>query len=180
MGGCSNGFIFGAKPGAIGAGSDPGLGNSTTKFDPGSNILTLPDIYRFAEQKSVGQVSKAVQRLEEELSSRALQLLQRFNASADRVLQVITAHEVSPAAVIQLLGLDSSTEVDAIYSAHSLQPLLKPIAYEAIAVALCAPTNHENVKLLGWYVEPMKLLDGLCDLSQAARRRNLNADVTIQ
>lgn len=120
------------------------LGNSTTKFDPDSNILTLPDIYRFAEQKSVGQVSKAVHRLEEELSSRALQLLQRFNASADRVLQVITAHEVSPAAVIELLGLDSSTEVDAIYSAHSLQPLLKPIAYEAIAAAFNVPVKWLN------------------------------------
>lgn len=117
------------------------LKNSTTKFDPDRNILTLPDIYNFAVRKRVGQISKAVQRLEEEMSSRALQLLQRFNASADRVLQVMTAHEVSPAKIIELLELDSSTDVDAVYSAHSLQPLLKPSAYEAIAAAFNVPTE---------------------------------------
>jgi len=117
---------------------------STIKFDPDENILTLDNLYKWAERSTVDEIERAVQRLESEVSSRAVQLLQRFNASADRVLQLFNAHALSPAKMVELLGLSSPSNVEEIVSAHTLQALLTPDAYNTIATAFHVPKGWLN------------------------------------
>lgn len=117
------------------------LGASNLKFDPDKNVLTLPDIYNYAAHKPAAVIEDIVQKLEEELSGRAMQLLQRFNASADRVLKVLTVHGASPPLINEMLGLDPSTDVAEVLPPHRLQPLLTSRSYELIAKTFNVPVD---------------------------------------
>lgn len=118
------------------------VAGTALRFDPDKNILDLSGLYKMASSAPPEKLRSAVRRLEEELSSRAIKLLQRFNASADRVLQVLTAHRVSPAGMIELLDLDSKTPPELLATSETLQPLLvRDRCYESLAEAFNVPAD---------------------------------------
>jgi len=118
------------------------VAGTALSFDPDKNILDLSGLYKLASAASPDNLKSAVRRLEQELSSRAIKLLQRFNASADRVLQVLTSHKVSPAGMIELLDLDSKTPPELLATSETLQPLLvSDRCYESLAEAFNVPAD---------------------------------------
>src|SRR3990167_9311888 len=67
---------------------DNAIGSSGLNFNPKTHILDTTSLLQMASKRKVAQVEKAVRRLEEELGSRAIALLSRFNASGDRALRI--------------------------------------------------------------------------------------------
>ncbi|MGY2043246.1 SMEK domain-containing protein [Pseudomonas pergaminensis] len=102
-------------------------------FDPKSHILDLKSLFRIAQNNDQARLEEAVQRLEKEMGPRALTMLGNYNKNADRVLQVLHAHDLRRSEFNELLDIDPKQAPTDIATAHGLQPWLTPAISTAIA-----------------------------------------------
>jgi len=114
------------------------------QFDPRTDILDLESLYRMAQANDQARIEEAVQRLEEEMGQRALALLGDFNKNADRVLQVLHAHDLRRSEFNEILGIDPTQAPTDITTAHGLQPWLTPGICTAIADQFNVPVGWLN------------------------------------
>lgn len=102
-------------------------------FDPKFDILDLKSLFRMAQNNDQAHIEAAVQQLEKEMGPRALAMLSSYNKNADRVLQVLHAHDLRRSEFNELLGIDPRQAPTDITTAHGLQPWLTPSLCNSIA-----------------------------------------------
>ena len=117
------------------------LGASCLKFDADKNILDLGHIHKAASTRDAECIEKAVARLEAELGKRAVTLLSRFNKSADRVLRVLTSHDLRPTSIAQALAVSPTVPRLALATSQGLQPYLTTETCNAIAEEFNVPAD---------------------------------------
>ncbi|ANB72974.1 hypothetical protein AYM40_11825 [Paraburkholderia phytofirmans OLGA172] len=120
------------------------LGDSGLDFTAKKNILDLGGLFNLAQSRSEARIEDAVMRLEAELGKWALRLLNRFDGTADRVLRVLTSHDLAPSSIVQALQVDPKVPRVALTTPHDLHPYLTGAACESIAAEFNVPLDWLN------------------------------------
>lgn len=109
------------------------IGNSGLRFDPEEHIIDLGHLLRMATRRDATRIGRAARRLEQELGRRARDLLERIDVSANRVLRVLTSHQVPVVSFGTLLKLSSDVDRRHVATARRLKDLLTEPACQDIA-----------------------------------------------
>ncbi|MEM5386351.1 SMEK domain-containing protein [Paraburkholderia phymatum] len=120
------------------------LGSSGLDFTVGKNILDLGGLFNIAQSRSEARIGDAVARLEKELGQRACGLLSGFDRTADRVLRILTSHDLPPSSIVQALRVDPGVPRAALTTAHGLHPYLTSETCEAISREFNVPLDWLN------------------------------------
>lgn len=120
------------------------LADSGLDFTAQKNILDLGGLFNLAQSRGEARIEDAVMRLEAALGKRALSLLNGFDRTADRVLRVLTSHDLAPSSIVQVLHVDPKVPRAALTTSHGLNPYLTRPACESIAAEFNVPLDWIN------------------------------------
>lgn len=119
-------------------------GETPLKFEVDKHILDFRGLYNIASGKGVESIAKAVQRLEEELGQRAINLLSRFHVVGDRVLRLFDSHQIDIGLYADLLDVPTNVAREELTDSKTLQRHLSSRVLKRLASDFNVPEPWIN------------------------------------
>ena len=117
---------------------------TTLKFEADKHILDFHRLYNIASKKGSDFIAKAVERLEEELGHRAINLLSRYHVVGDRVLRILDSHHIDSSSYAELLDVPANVAPSEITNPATLQRHLTSRVLQQLAREFNVPENWLN------------------------------------